>query len=163
MSKIKSLEELFLEELKDLYNAENQLVAALPRIAEATESMELKFAINEHWEQTKIHVHRLEEAFATLGEKPAQVTCKAMRGLIDESRDVLHKSDRCAARDAGIIGAAQRVEHYEIAAYGTAQSHAAMLGHNRIEALLNETLVEEKEANAKLTDIAEGSVNLQAR
>jgi ferritin-like metal-binding protein YciE len=160
--KIKSLEELFLEELKDLYSAENQLIKALPKMARATTSDDLKMAIESHLEQTKNHASRLEEAFKELGQKPVQVTCKAMKGLIEEGEEVVQKVDKCAARDAGIIGAAQRVEHYEMAAYGTARTHASLLGYNRVEQLLQETLGEEKEANNKLGQIAEESVNSDA-
>ncbi len=162
MEKIKSLDELFLEELKDLYSAENQLIKALPKMAKAITSTELKSAIEHHLEQTKNHASRLEEAFKELGQKPSQTTCKAMKGLIEEGEDVVSKAEKCAARDAGIIGAAQRVEHYEIAAYGTAQSHASLLGYNRIEQLLQETLGEEKAADKHLNQIAEDSVNPEA-
>jgi ferritin-like metal-binding protein YciE len=162
MNKITSLDELFLEELKDLYSAENQLIKALPKMAKATASNELKDAIEKHLEQTRNHASRLEEAFKELGHKPVQVTCKAMKGLIEEGEEVVQKAQKSAARDAGIIGAAQRVEHYEIAAYGTAQSHASVLGYNRVEELLKETLGEEKEADSKLNQIAEGSVNSDA-
>jgi len=162
MSKIKSLDGIFLEELKDLYSAENQLIKALPKMAKATNSDELKSAIEMHLEQTKNHASRLEEAFKVLGHKPEQLTCKAMKGLIEEGEEVIAKAEKCAARDAGIIGAAQRVEHYEIAAYGTAQSHASILGYNRILSLLQDTLKEEKDANFKLTEIAQDSVNFEA-
>jgi len=162
MNKIKNLDELFLEELKDLYSAENQLIKALPKIAQATRSDELKSAIVKHLEQTRNHASRLEEAFKELGHQPQQALCKAMKGLIQEGEEVVQKAEKSAARDAGIIGAAQRVEHYEIAAYGTAQSHASLLGYNRIEELLQETLGEEKEANSKLNQIAEDSVNPDA-
>ncbi len=162
MKKIKSLDELFLEELKDLYSAENQLIKALPKMASATDSDELKAAIEEHLEQTRNHANRLEQAFRELGHKPVQVTCKAMKGLIEEGEETVQKAEKCAAGDAGIIGAAQRVEHYEIAAYGTAHSHASLLGHDRIKELLEETLEEEKEANARLNGIAQESVNLKA-
>ena len=153
MKKISNLEELFLEELKDLYSAENQLIRALPKIAKATNSNELKSAFENHLEQTKNHASRLQEAFTELGHKPAQVTCKAMKGLI-EGEEVIQKADKSAARDAGIIGAAQRVEHYEISAYGTAQTHASVLGFNRVGELLQQTLDEEKEADSKLNKIA---------
>ncbi len=162
MEKIKSLDELFLEELKDLYSAENQLIKALPKMAKATSSDELKSAIEHHWQQTKNHASRLEEAFKELGQQPVQVTCKAMKGLIEEGDEMIQKADKSAARDAGIIGSAQRVEHYEIAAYGTAQSHASVLGYNRVSELLQETLGEEKEADMKLNQIAEDSVNAEA-
>src|SRR5580692_583461 len=100
MSKIKSLDELFLEELKDLYSAENQLIKALPKMAKATTSNELKDAIESHLQQTKTHASRLQEAFKELGQEPVQVTCKAMKGLIEEGEEVIHKAEKCAARDA---------------------------------------------------------------
>jgi ferritin-like metal-binding protein YciE len=162
MSKIKSLSELFVEELKDLYSAENQLIKALPKMANATTSDELKMAIQSHLEQTKNHASRLEKVFNELGHKPEQVTCKAMKGLIEEGEEMIQKAEKCAARDAGIIGSAQRVEHYEISAYGTAQTHASLLGYNRIDELLQETLEEEKAANNKLNQIALDSVNSEA-
>ena len=160
--KIRSLNDVFLEELGDLYNAENQLIKAIPKMAEATNSTELKSALETHLEQTRNHVNRLEEIFRHLSVKPNGVTCKAMKGLIEESEEVIKKSEQCAARDAAIIGAAQRVEHYEIAGYGTAQSHASLLGYKRVEELLYETLEEEKGANSLLTDLAEGVINSQA-
>ncbi|MDE2027798.1 MAG: ferritin-like domain-containing protein [Candidatus Omnitrophica bacterium] len=162
MNKIKSLDELFLEELKDLYSAENQLISALPKMAQATVSDELRMTIENHLQQTKNHASRLEEVFKELGQKPSQVTCKAMKGLIEEGEEMIRKSDKGPACDAGIIGSAQRVEHYEIAAYGTAQSHASLLGYNRIGRLLEDTLGEEKEADSKLNQIAQESVNAQA-
>src|SRR4051812_37236368 len=112
MNKIKTLDELFLEELKDLYSAENQLIKALPKMAKATSSDELKSAIENHLEQTRNHASRLEEAFKELGHKPEQQTCKAMKGLIEEGEEMVQKAEKSAARDAGIIAAAQRVEHY---------------------------------------------------
>jgi ferritin-like metal-binding protein YciE len=162
-TKINSLSELFLEELGDLYNAEKQLIKALPKMAEASESTELRSAIEDHLEQTKNHANRLEKVFRELGQKPNQVTCKAMKGLIEEGDEVVKKTEKGSARDAAIIGAAQRVEHYEIAGYGTAKCHASMLGHSTAEELLNETLEEEKEADTHLNEIAEGSVNEQAK
>ncbi len=161
--KIKSLNDLFLEELGDLYSAENQLIKALPKMAEATSSEELKSALEEHLEKTRDHANRLKEIFQDLGQKPTQVTCKAMKGLIEEGEEMVHKSERCAARDAAIIGAAQRVEHYEIAGYGTAKCHASLLGHERIHELLQETLDEERDADQRLNELAEGSINSQAK
>lgn len=160
--KMKSLNDVFLEELGDLYSAETQLIKALPKMAQATNSSELKSAIEEHLQQTKHQANRLEEIFKDLGQKPGQVTCKAMKGLIEEGEEVIQKADKSAARDAAIIGAAQRVEHYEIAGYGTAESHASLLGHSRVRDLLRETLEEEKKANFRLNEIAENSINEEA-
>lgn len=163
-NKIETLNDLFLEELGDLYNAENQLIKALPKMAEASESDELRSAIEGHLEQTKNHTNRLKAIFKDLGHKPTGVECKAMKGLIAEGEEMVHKaSSKSAARDAAIIGAAQRVEHYEIAGYGTAKSHATLLGFKQYEELLDETLKEEKKANSTLNEIAEGAVNPQAK
>jgi ferritin-like metal-binding protein YciE len=161
--KITSLNDLFLEELADLYSAEHQLIKAIPKMAEATTSGDLKMALEDHLEKTHDHANRLREIFAELGSKPAAATCKAMRGLIEEGEDVVHKSERSAARDAAIIGAAQRVEHYEISGYGTAKSHASLLGYERIQELLQETLDEERDADQRLNELAEGSINSQAK
>ncbi len=160
--KIKYLDDVLLEELADLYNAENQLVKSIHKMADATHSIELKSILETHLVQTRNHVSRLEEVFNHLGGKPANVTCKAMKGLIEEGEEIIKKSEHCAARDAAIIGVAQRIEHYEIAAYGTAQSHASSLGLKQIEVLLGETLEEEKDANTRLTDLAEEVINSQA-
>jgi ferritin-like metal-binding protein YciE len=160
--KIRSLNDLFLEELGDLYSAEYQLIQALPKMAEASSSNDLRSTIESHLEQTRGQAARLEAIFKDLGQKPRQIVCKAMKGLIAEGEEMIQKSEKCAARDAGIIGAAQRVEHYEIAAYGTAENHAAVLGHSRICELLHETLQEEKDADHKLNGLAEGKINVQA-
>lgn len=163
LKKINSLNEVFMDELGDLWSAEKQLLKALPKMAEAAQSSELKSAIEEHLYVTQEQVNRLEEIFRDLGKKPARVVCKAMKGLIAEGEDVVHKTEKSAARDAAIIGAAQRVEHYEIAGYGTAESHASLLGHTRVQELLHQTLTEEKETDQKLNDLAESSINLQAK
>jgi ferritin-like metal-binding protein YciE len=163
ISKMETLQDVLLEELGDLYSAENQLIHALPKLAKAADSDDLRLVIEEHSEQTKDHINRLEEIFKELGTKPTRVVCKAMKGLIEEGEEVLQKSQKSPARDAALIGAAQRVEHYEIAGYGTARSHASLLGHSRIEELLDETLLEEKQANDILNDIAENDVNSQAK
>ena len=153
--KLDSLRDLLIEELRDLYNAENQLVEALPKLAEAASSNELKSAFNHHLDETRKHVSRLERIFQQIGEKSSGETCEAMKGLIKEG-DVLVKAEgNPDVRDAGLIGAAQRVEHYEIAGYGTARGLARRLGENEIAEILQQTLNEEALADKKLTSIAE--------
>jgi len=156
---IESMEELFFEQIKDLYDAEERLVKALPKMAEAATSEELRGAFEQHLRQTRGHVSRLESVFAEIGEEPAKETCDAMKGLIKEGEDMIDNIDPSALRDAGLIAAANRVEHYEMAAYGTAREIAKALGLSRAAQFLDETLVEEKEADAKLTEIAEAKVN----
>ena len=158
----KGFRELYIDELKDLYSAENQLVKALPKMAKAAASEKLKEGIEEHLEQTKGHVQRLEKIFASLEERPKGKTCRGMEGLIEEGKDVLSEHFEGAVLDAALIGAAQRVEHYEIAAYGTAREFAKLLGESEHAALLDETLEEEKETDQKLTDLAM-KINMQAR
>jgi len=153
--KLNSLRDLYLEELRDLYNAENQLVKALPKMAEAAKDRHLKTAFKEHLAQTKTHVSRLEEIFEGLGEKPTGETCHAMEGLVEEGEQMIKAEGDATVRDAGLIGAAQRVEHYEMAGYGTARSLAHRLGETEAASLLKETLDEEGEANKLLTEIAE--------
>jgi len=155
------LRELYIEELKDLYNAENQLVKALPKMAKAASSDELRQGFEEHLEQTKGHVQRLEKIFQALGESPKGKKCKAMEGLVEEGSEVLEEDFEGALMDAAIIGAAQRVEHYEIAAYGTVCAFAEELGEAEQNSLLNETLQEEKETDEKLTQLAQ-EINAQA-
>jgi ferritin-like metal-binding protein YciE len=160
--KLDSLRDLLIEELRDLYNAENQLVDALPKLAEAASSNQLKSAFNHHLEETRQHVSRLESIFQQIGEKSSGETCEAMKGLIKEG-DILVKAEGDPdVRDAGLVGAAQRVEHYEIAGYGTARSLARRLGENQIAEILQETLNEEAQADKKLTSIAESQVNVSA-
>jgi ferritin-like metal-binding protein YciE len=160
--KLDSLRDLLIEELRDLYNAENQLVEALPKLAEAASSNELKSAFNHHLDETRQHVSRLERIFQQIGEKSSGETCEAIKGLIKEG-DVLVKAEgNPDVRDAGLVGAAQRVEHYEIAGYGTARSLARRLGENEIAEILQQTLNEEALADKKLTSIAESQVNLAA-
>jgi ferritin-like metal-binding protein YciE len=161
MSKINTLEELLIDELRDLYSAENQLVKALPKMAEAATNPQLRAGFEEHLEQTKGHVARLEQAFGILDEKPTGKTCQAMKGLVDEGDEAIDLKAPDAIRDADLIGAAQRVEHYEIAAYGTARSFAETLGQKEIASLLQQTLDEEGETNKKLTSLAE-TVNREA-
>jgi ferritin-like metal-binding protein YciE len=160
---LKSLDDVLEEELKDLYSAEKQLVEALPDIVEAASSKELQDAISEHLEETRGHVKRLEEVFQAIGIQPESEHCDGMEGLISEGSEIAEADGDGDARDAALIGAAQRVEHYEIAAYGTARSLARQLGHTDAAKLLNETLDEESSADEKLTKIAETSVNKAAR
>src|SRR6266567_3619576 len=155
--KLKTIEDLFLQELKDLYSAENQLVKALPKMAKAATNGELKSGFEEHLEQTKGHVERLDEIAGKLGIKLSGHKCKAMEGLIKEGGDLIGEDAEDSVRDAGLIGAAQRVEHYEISGYGTARALATRLGHEDIAELLGQTLEEEKETDAKLTELAEAA------
>jgi ferritin-like metal-binding protein YciE len=154
MSK-ESLRELYVDELKDLYSAENQLVKALPKMAKAAASDELREAFEEHLQQTEEHVSRLEQIFQQLDEKPTGKKCMGMEGLVKEGAEVIGEDYEDEIKDAGIIGAAQRVEHYEIAAYGTAREFAKLLGEDEHVSLLEETLEEEKEADEKLTELAQ--------
>jgi ferritin-like metal-binding protein YciE len=155
------LKELYIDELKDLYNAENQLVKALPKMAKATSSDDLRKGFEEHLAQTKDHVQRLETVFKALGESPKGKKCVGMEGLVKEGSEIMEEDFEDAVLDAALIGAAQRVEHYEIAAYGTVCAFAEELGETEQASLLNETLAEEKETDAKLTKLAE-QINAQA-
>jgi ferritin-like metal-binding protein YciE len=157
-----TMQELLVEELRDLYDAERQLVKALPKMAKAAESDELRTAFEEHLTVTQNQVERLEQIFEQLDERPAGKKCVGMQGLIEEgSEHVSAKGDK-SVRDAALIGDAQKVEHYEIAAYGTARTHAEHLGMSEIAKLLQQTLDEEGEADKKLTELAESMINEQA-
>ena len=160
--KLDSLKTLYVNELRDLYNAENQLVKALPKMAKAASSEELKDAFDKHLEQTKGHVERLEEVFEDLGEKSKGKTCDAMKGLIEEGSELLKASGEDSVIDAGIIVAAQKVEHYEIAGYGSVRTFAQILGKDKQAELLQETLEEESEANELLNKLAGAIVNTKA-
>ena len=153
---MENLQELLVEELKDLYSAEKQIVRALPKIIRGAASQELKAAITEHLEITKEQVTRLEQVFGNLEEKPKAKHCKGMEGLLKEGAECLEEQEKGALRDLQLIGAAQRVEHYEVAAYGTAKAMAEKLGLSEAAQLLGETLAEEEEADKKLTEVAEG-------
>ncbi len=153
---METLNELLIEELKDLYSAEKQIVKALPKMVRGAQSAELKNALNEHLEVTKAQVTRLEEVFANIEQKPKAKTCKGMEGLLAEGAEALEESEAGPVRDLQIIGAAQRVEHYEVAAYGTARAIAEQLGLSEAVELLSETLTEEEDADKKLTEVAEG-------
>lgn len=160
--KITTLEDLLADELKDLYSAENQLVKALPKMAKAVDSQDLRSAFEDHLKQTQKHVERLERICEKLEINPKGKKCMGMEGLIDEGTEILKGQGEPEALEAGIIGAAQRVEHYEIAAYGTARAHARQLGYVEAVNLLGKTLAEEKQADEKLTKIAENEINVQA-
>jgi ferritin-like metal-binding protein YciE len=149
------LKALYIDELKDLYSAETQLVKALPKMAKGAASEELRKGFEEHLEQTKGHVQRLEQIFDSLGESPKGKKCKGMEGLIEEGSEVLQEDYEGSVLDAALIGAAQRVEHYEIAGYGTVRAMAEELGESEHVPLLTETLDEEKETDEKLTELAQ--------
>lgn len=157
--KLESVKDLLIAELRDLHDAEKQLVEALPKMAEAASSNELKSAFNHHLEETEKHVTRLDEVFKGLNEKASGETCEAMKGLVKEGEEFIHVKGQPEVRDAGLIGAAQRVEHYEMAGYGTARTLARRLGLNDIAETLQKTLEEEGAANQKLTAVAEANVN----
>jgi ferritin-like metal-binding protein YciE len=155
------LRELYVEELRDLYSAEKQLVKALPKMAKAATSSDLRSGFEEHLEQTKGHVSRLEQIFDSLDAKPNGKTCKGMEGLIKEGSEMIEEDPEQEQLDAGLISAAQRVEHYEIAGYGCVRTYAQLLGDDEAVSLLEETLKEEKETDAKLTELAE-NINVEA-
>jgi ferritin-like metal-binding protein YciE len=162
MMKIETMEDLFLEQVEDLYDAEKRLVKALPKMAEATTSLSLREAIESHLLETEGHVIRLEKVFGMLGKDPKSQTCDAIKGLISEGESLIGDIDESPLRDAGIIASANRVEHYEIAAYGSARTFAQTLGLREAAALLEQTLQEEKKADQKLTQLAETMVNEEA-
>jgi ferritin-like metal-binding protein YciE len=149
------LKELYVDELKDIYSAETQLVKALPKMAKAAVSAELREGFEEHLEQTKGHVRRLEQIFEALDEKPTGKHCNGMEGLIEEGDEAAKEDYEGETKDAALIGAAQRVEHYEIAAYGTVRAMAEKLGEDEAVGLLSETLQEEKDTDVKLSDLAD--------
>lgn len=161
--KLDSLETLLVHELKDLLSAEKQLVKALPKMAKGASSDSLRAAIEEHLEQTKGQVERLEKVFGLLDKAPRAEHCKAMEGLIEEGSDLLEEEGDPAVKDAALIGAAQRVEHYEISGYGTARSLAELLGLDKVAKLLQQTLDEERETDEKLTELAMSEINPQAQ
>jgi len=160
--KITTLDELIQDELQDIYSAEMQLTKALPKIARGTESKDLRAAFEKHLDQTRVHVQRIEEICNDLKITPLGKVCAGMEGLIKEGEEVLESDMEAEPKQAALIGAAQRVEHYEIAAYGTARAHARQLGYLKAVDLLGQTLEEEKEADQKLTQLAENRVNVKA-
>ncbi|HZF07788.1 MAG TPA: ferritin-like domain-containing protein [Thermoanaerobaculia bacterium] len=160
--KLESLKDLYLEQLKDLYSAETQIVDALPKMADAAHAPELKNAFREHLNQTQQHVDRLKQIFRKLGESPKGETCEGMKGLLKEGQEMIEMKGEPEVIDAGLIAAAQRVEHYEMAGYGTVRTYAELLGDPESMRLLERTLQEEEEADEKLTEIAESHINQEA-
>jgi ferritin-like metal-binding protein YciE len=154
--KVKNLEELYVEQLKDLHSAEKQLVQALPKMAKAASMPELQQGFQDHLAQTRGHVDRLEQIFARLGASAGRKKCKAMEGLIEEGQEAIELEGDTDVKDAALIAAAQRVEHYEIAGYGTVRTFANHLGFDQDRNLLQQTLDEEGETDKKLTSLAEG-------
>jgi ferritin-like metal-binding protein YciE len=160
--KLNTLNDLFVSELKDLYNAETQLIKALPKMAKAASAPELRDAFLNHLEQTRGHVQRLETIFEGLGASPKGKKCKAMEGLIAEGKELLEEDAEPNILDAGLIAAAQRVEHYEMAGYGCVRTFARLLGEEAAEKLLQQTVDEETETDQKLTGLAETIINPHA-
>jgi ferritin-like metal-binding protein YciE len=162
MTKLATLHDLMVDNLRDLYSAEKQLVQALPRLAKGASDPRLQSAFADHLEATKQHVSRLEEAFTDLDLSARAKHCKGMEGLLEEGKEILGADGEPAVLDAGLISAAQRVEHYEIAAYGSAIAMAEQMGHTTVAELLRRTLDEEKQADQLLSGIAEGGINADA-
>lgn len=160
---LESMQDLYLHELKDIHNAEKQILQALPKMAQAATHEDLRNAFEEHKRVTEEQVRRLETIFDDLGQKPGGVKCKGMEGLIEEGEEVLSEDADPDVRDAALIAAAQRVEHYEIAAYGTARTYARQLGFDKHAELLQKTLDEEGETDQKLTKLAESRINRDAQ
>ena len=162
-SKLATLEDLYTDLLKDLYSAEKQLVKALPKLAKNAQSPDLQKAFQEHLKQTEGHVERIERIFTELGGSPRGKKCVGMEGLIEEGNELLQEDTEPDVLDAGLIAAAQKVEHYEISGYGTARAWAQRLGYEKAVRLLQQTLDEESAANEKLNKIAESHVNMEAQ
>lgn len=156
MPKIQTMEQIFVEEIRDLYDAEKQLTRALPKMAKASNSQELKAAFTEHLEVTKGQIARLEQVFEMLEQKARSKPCKAMKGLIEEGQEQMETNADAPIKDLALIGAAQKVEHYEIAGYGTVRTMAQQMGRKDVAQLLEETLREEEATDKKLTQVAKG-------
>ncbi|HEX9943272.1 MAG TPA: ferritin-like domain-containing protein [Thermoanaerobaculia bacterium] len=159
---IDSLRKLYVEDLKDLYSAEKQILQALPRMAKKASNEQLKKAFEEHLRVTEKQVERLDRIFEKLGKSSRGKKCKGMEGLLEEGKEIMQEDVDPEVLDAALIGAAQKVEHYEIAAYGTARTYAQLLGENEHAKLLQQTLEEEGETDKKLTQLAESSINVEA-
>jgi ferritin-like metal-binding protein YciE len=160
--KMETLQDLFIDQLRDLYDAENRLIKALPKMAKAAHASELRQGFEEHLEQTRQQAQRLEQIFHKLGERPGGKKCYAMRGLIEEGEEMIDENAEADVMDAGLIAAAQKVEHYEIASYGTVCTWAQQLGQHEALRLLKQTLEEEKRTDERLTRLAESGINQAA-
>ena len=160
--KLDTLNKLYVEELRDIYNAETQLLKALPKMAKGASSEELRQAFEDHLDETREHVDRLEDIFKALDEKATGKTCKAMKGLVEEGSEILSEKGEDSVLDAGIIAAAQKIEHYEIATYGTLRTWANLLGEDEAAELLQQTLDEEGDTDKRLNELAEEIVNPEA-
>jgi ferritin-like metal-binding protein YciE len=160
--KMNTLKDLYLDELKDIYDAEQQIVKALPKMAKKANSEELRAALEQHLDQTQTQIERLEQIFEELGEKAKGEKCLATKGLIEEATKMMEDAEDDDTRDAAIIGSAQKVEHYEIATYGTLRTYAELLGFDEQAELLQETLDEEKETDENLTELAVSCINIEA-
>jgi ferritin-like metal-binding protein YciE len=161
-AKQKTLDDLFLETLKDMYHAEKQILRALPRMAKAADSDQLRQAFEQHRDETEVQVERLEQVFEMLGKSARGKTCEAIQGIVEEGKEVMDDFKESEALDAGLIAAAQAVEHYEISRYGTLRTWATQLGMNDAAKLLEETLQEEKKTDELLTQLAEAALNRKA-
>ncbi len=159
---VKSLKDLFADEIKDLYSAEKQITLALPKMADKARSRDLKNAFQEHLKQTENHINRLEKVFDELGISPKGKKCEAMEGIINEGEDMMKEAENSEVMDAALISAAQKVEHYEMASYGTVRTYAEQLGLKNSRKLLQDTLDEESKTNEKLTNLALHNINEEA-
>jgi ferritin-like metal-binding protein YciE len=160
--KLESLKQLYHDQLRDLYDAENRILKALPKMASTASSNALKAAFEKHLVETQGHVDRLDEIFHGIGESPSGKTCLAMKGLVAEGEETIQEDAEPSVKDAALIAAAQRVEHYEMAGYGTVMAYAKVLNDTKALGLLGQTLEEEKKTDAALTDLAESSINIEA-
>jgi ferritin-like metal-binding protein YciE len=163
MAKLSSLNDLLIEELKDLYDAEHQLTEALPKMAKAATDPQLQQAFTSHLTETQGHIKRVEQVFTLLGAKASRKTCKAMKGLVEEGSEIIKEEAAPDVKDAALIGAAQKVEHYEMAGYGTLRTFALTLGLDEVANIFQQNLEEEGKADRKLTMIAESRVNMSAQ
>jgi ferritin-like metal-binding protein YciE len=161
--KVSSLHDLFIDQLKDIYNAEKQIVQALPKMTKAAQAPEVKQAFQDHLEMTKNHVQRLDTIFERMGTSPGRRHCMGMEGLIKEAEEFMGMTTAAEVVDAGLIANAQRIEHYEIAAYGTVRTYAKTLGHAETAQILQQSLDEEGQTDKTLTSLAEAGINAEAQ